>query len=276
MARFWIFFGDWGGHENIRTTFGSSCTFHFCWGSFKRVVSLICWLSIRGKPRLMLELKKRRRRGAKNRVDITRDNFRPLSHFWNIFSPEFLEDLFPHSDPWSFMNFDILKNPYEVEITSILFSVFPKFSMSSHPGPSAKCQVHKDFVTSESLNSCPAGMLACFQNQLGSLFALLLPLTLMNCCLGSTLVLQADTYFFQTFFALDNLFYGTWFWTDRFQSDLLNFPCWIKLSVLILCTHFIVILTLFVFVLYFQVTWTQNVLSVVTLTYTHKFPLLGQ
>ena len=85
----------------------------------------------------MLELKKRRRRGAKNRVDITRDNFRPLSHFWNIFSPEFLEDLFPHSDPWSFMNFDILKNlgPYEVEITSILFSVFPKFLMSSHPGP---------------------------------------------------------------------------------------------------------------------------------------------
>ena len=159
----------------------------------------------------------------------------------------------------------------------------PFYSLSSQNSwcpailaPEAKCQVHKDFVTSESLNSCPAGMLACFQNQLGSLFALLLPLTLMNCCLGSTLVLQADTYFFQTFFALDNLFYGTWFWTDRFQSDLLNFPCWIKLSVLILCTHFIVILTLFVFLLYFQVTWTQNVLLVVTLTYVHKLPLLGQ
>ena len=36
---FKIFCGDWGGHDIIGTTFGSSCTFHFCWGSFKRVVN---------------------------------------------------------------------------------------------------------------------------------------------------------------------------------------------------------------------------------------------
>ena len=35
---FKIFCGDWGGHDIIGTTFGSSCTFFFCWGSFKRVV----------------------------------------------------------------------------------------------------------------------------------------------------------------------------------------------------------------------------------------------
>ena len=39
MARFQFFFGDRGGNENFRKTFGSSCTFHFCCGSFKRVVS---------------------------------------------------------------------------------------------------------------------------------------------------------------------------------------------------------------------------------------------
>ena len=63
------------------------------------ITSQICSLSSRGRTRLVLQLKMRRRREAKMRIDITRANFFAPSHFWNIFSPEFLEDLFPHSDP---------------------------------------------------------------------------------------------------------------------------------------------------------------------------------
>ena len=40
---FEIFFGDRGGLGNIRTTFGSSGTFFFCWCSFRPVVLRILW-----------------------------------------------------------------------------------------------------------------------------------------------------------------------------------------------------------------------------------------
>ena len=89
------------------------------------ITSQICSLSSRGRTRLVLQLKKRRRRKAKKMIDITRTNLFALSHFWNIFSFEFLEDLSSHYDP--FINFDILTNLglYEGEITPIVFSVFP-------------------------------------------------------------------------------------------------------------------------------------------------------
>ena len=41
MPDFDFFFGDRGGHGLIRTTFGSSCTFNFCWCSFRPVVVII-------------------------------------------------------------------------------------------------------------------------------------------------------------------------------------------------------------------------------------------
>ena len=46
MAQLWrrTKIGDRGGHGLIRTTFGSSCTFSFCWGCFKRVVAKIVLL----------------------------------------------------------------------------------------------------------------------------------------------------------------------------------------------------------------------------------------
>lgn len=86
------------------------------------ITSQIFSLSSRGRTRLVLQLKKRRRRKAKKMIDITRTNFFALSHFWNIFDFEFLSSHYDAS-----LNFDILTNlgTYEGEITPIVFSVFP-------------------------------------------------------------------------------------------------------------------------------------------------------